>query len=65
MIKPAVRKGQIWRRKKDGVQIIINSGHGDEWFTHRQGQSETQNKKITHHITRFDLQKFWELIPIV
>ena len=55
-MKPKVKKGQIWERKKDGYRIFIHKGKGDEW------KSQCLNNKKSHHIITFDLHKYWKLI---
>lgn len=55
LVKP--KKYQIWRRKSDGIEIVLTRNQSDQWLCIRRG-----NRKILHHITTFDLNKYWELI---
>ncbi len=48
--------GQMWKRKKNPIEIIVTSGHGDDWLVERIG-----NTKIQHHMTKFNLYKYWDL----
>lgn len=56
-LKQKIVRGQIWKRKSDGVEIIIGKRKGDEWQSFRVG-----NPNINHHIKKFDLYKFWLLV---
>lgn len=53
-----VKPGQVWERKSGAIRITIIKGRGDEFLCERVG-----NGKITHHIDRFILHKYWKLIP--
>jgi hypothetical protein len=60
MHKIIIRKGQVWKKKANGVKLIILAGSGNEWKGERYGM-QTQ-KPRTHHITAWELNKKWELL---
>jgi len=49
---PKPKKGQVWRNKQDGLEILIVGTHGDNMFR----TVNLLNRKIQHHVTR---KTFW------
>lgn len=57
-LKPLkIKAGQVYKRKKDGQQIVILNGKEHDWNCRILGG----NRRVTHHIRKFDLVKYWEL----
>jgi len=56
--KPKVKRGQIWRRNKDGEEIEIVGTNGGDTFR----IVAVHNRKKQHHITKKTLWLYYELV---
>lgn len=55
---PKPKKGQVWRRKRDGLELLIVGSHGDYTFR----SVNLLNRKVQHHIMRKTLWIYYELV---
>jgi len=56
LIKP--KKGQVWKRKRDGLLLLMVGGHNGDTYR----CVNLLNRKIQHHITKKTLNIYWQLI---
>lgn len=55
---PKPQKGQVWRRKKDSMNLLVVGTQGDGMFR----TVNMQNRKVQHHVLRKTLWMYYTLV---